>query len=492
MKTLDQGYQRLEHVIASSKPMGMLFTTNATGLFDIYLNSIHPRHRQTYNCRCCRRFLEKYGTLVTISPEGKTNPAFIPSIPGNNAFSIASQAMHQIVSRAKVTGVFYSMDRTLGDAKSGGWSHLHCSNPCRVVESLLTMDQATAQKTEDFGMLKRAMEEYSLDDATQAVRVLSADVVNGSEKALHIAEWFMNVHQATASARSKRAKDNVLWFAVSCAPAGYCHIKTTMIHTLMDDVRSGLPLDALRRKWNEKMSPVKYKRPTAVKDGNLARANAIFEKLRADRSLERRFATIQDITNRIWEAGIRRSIGPFDRLRTTPPPQLILPRTISDDTLRSVVLPNAETLEVEVPQRGPFFALTAPLHPNAPSLFQWRNGIGWYFYHEGSAASRWGLKPGSMAQVRLAIQKPCHWDGVMRHHTDPTLLVIDGMRDRQYSKGGLFFPDFLRSEFHEIRSSIESYSNNTSLLSMPYPACGIEVVSGMKIRVNGQDIYHIQ
>lgn len=486
--TLDAGYYQLERKIEHARPMGMLFTTDASGVFEAYLEAIPARKRQVYNCRCCRKFLERYGTLVTIDAEGRTSPAFIPMLAGTGAFAVASQAIHHIVSQAKVTGVFYSFDKTLGDPMQGGWTHLCAANPNRVIESLLTLDQLAAEKREEFGMLKRALVEYTASNARDAVSVLEADAVNGSEKALGIARWFLNTHEVVRRIRSNKRRDNLIWKFVADAPAGFCHIKNTMIHTLMDDLRDGYPLEAVRARWNEKMHPLQYKHPTTVKQGNITQANAVFEKLRADGSLERRFASPSDVTTKLWYHGMRRPARPFDKLRNVS-----LPRNIGLDTLRSVVLPNAASLEVQIPSaKAPFFALTAPVNPRSPSLFHWGNAIGWYFYHEGSLPSQWGLRAGAWVPASMAIQKPCHWQGNLPNHTDPTLLVLNGMRDTRYVKGGLLFPDFLRSELHPVRSSIEAYSAASSLANVSCPVCGIEAVPGLTIRVNGHDIYMIQ
>src|SRR5262245_48260391 len=51
-----------------------LFLTHVEGLNDLYLNSL-PGERQVHNCCACRRFIERYGSLVTISEGGETMPA---------------------------------------------------------------------------------------------------------------------------------------------------------------------------------------------------------------------------------------------------------------------------------------------------------------------------------------------------------------------------------------------------------------------------------
>ncbi len=47
-----------------------LFTTNATGLFDAYLNNLPEEAQQHYRCRTCRHTIERFGGLVVQSDKG--------------------------------------------------------------------------------------------------------------------------------------------------------------------------------------------------------------------------------------------------------------------------------------------------------------------------------------------------------------------------------------------------------------------------------------
>ena len=53
-------------------PDAPLFRTDATGLFDLFLENIPMEFRQKYTCSCCRRFVDEFGGLVTISKRGQT------------------------------------------------------------------------------------------------------------------------------------------------------------------------------------------------------------------------------------------------------------------------------------------------------------------------------------------------------------------------------------------------------------------------------------
>ena len=57
--------------IASGAP---LFVTNAGDLWQTYLEAIPDPLRQSMNCSACRKFIQRYGSLVTIDDKGAPRP----------------------------------------------------------------------------------------------------------------------------------------------------------------------------------------------------------------------------------------------------------------------------------------------------------------------------------------------------------------------------------------------------------------------------------
>jgi hypothetical protein len=50
---------------------GILFKTDAVGLFDIFLENLPDYARQHYTCNACRHFVDSYGNIVVISGDGE-------------------------------------------------------------------------------------------------------------------------------------------------------------------------------------------------------------------------------------------------------------------------------------------------------------------------------------------------------------------------------------------------------------------------------------
>lgn len=466
----DEQYAELEAAIAL--PDGPLFQTDADpqAMWDAYLNDIQEDRRQFYNCHCCRHFIQRFGGLVTIDETGRQCSAMWGFHPPG-FFLRSVEALHSLVKKAKVTGVFLSSDKMLGSPRTGEWTHLATANPKPLASRVQSASQAMAEKTEDYKMLCHGLADYSRDTVEQAVRVLKADAVYRSEKALGVAEWFLKLHEAIKG--SPRAKRNLTWLAVATAPPGFCHIRSTMISTLLDDINSGLPFDDIARRWKDKMHPLQYQRPTApAREGTIKQAEELVAKLGIERSLLRRYATLDDVLVKLWvprelpesaKAG-----GVFDHLRNRRKREAIeFPATkMTWEKFARTVLPDALKMEIMVPSHGGFCGLMTAADPDSPPIIQWdglpghaRNPVSWYFWNGGSSASQWGLSPG-WNDVSCVFPNPSKWQEPekFKHQKATVHFAIVGCVESRTESLALF-PEILKAELHGIRSVIEAHSN---------------------------------
>lgn len=468
---VDEQYAELEAAIAL--PDGPLFQTDANPdyLWDAYLLNLREDRRQHYNCHCCRHFIQRFGGLVTIDDSGRQRSALWAFMPPD-FFLRAVESLHSLVKSAKVTGVFLSADTVLGTPRTKEWTHLAAKNHKPFIGKLLTAGQAAAEKLEDYKMLCHGLADYSRDAVEQAVRVLKADAVDRSEKALGIAEWFLKLH--TAIKDNTKAKRNLTWLAAATAPPGFCHVRSTMISTLLDDINSGLPFDDIARRWKDKMHPLQYQRPTAApKEGAIRQAEEMVAKLGLERSLLRRYATLDDVLAKLWapralpEAA--KTGGVFDHLRNQRKPESIeLPATkMTWEKFSRTILPSALGVEIQAPSRGNYYGLVTATDPDAPAILQWdglnghpRNPVSWYVYHGGSTASNWNIVSG-WRNVTAIFQGPFKWQEPtkFKHFGESVCFAIEGCQETRNAELCLF-PEILKAEFHGIRAVIEAHSKS--------------------------------
>lgn len=471
----DEQYPELEAAIANALTVASVFETDANpdDLWAAYLGGIQEDRRQHYNCHCCRHFIQRVGGLVRIDENGRQFPA-LWGFDAPMFFDRSVSSIRRIVDNAKVTGVFLSADKVLGTPRTKDWTHLAVVNPKPYAGKLLTAGQAMAEKLEDYKMLCHGLSDYSRDAVEQAVRVLKADAVYRGEKALGVAEWFLKLHEAIRD--NPKAKRNLTWLAVATAPPGFCHVRSTMISTLLDDIKGGMAFDDIARRWKDKMHPLQYQRPTAApKAGAIQQAEEMVAKLGLERSLLRRYATLDDVLLKLWVPrelpDAPKSGGVFDHLRNQKKAEAIeLPATkMTWEKFKRTVLGDVLQMEIMVPSRGGFCGLMTAADPEAPAIIQWdgldghpRNPVSHYYWMSGSPASQWGLSPG-WNKVSCVFPGPSKWQepDKFTHQADAIHFAIPGCVESRPQSLALF-PEILKSEFHGIRSVIEAHSNTAA------------------------------
>ena len=471
---------RIRLIGANSR--GPLFLTSAAGLWDAYLDNAPDGERQTRTCNCCRHFIERVGSLVEIAEDGSTRSALWGHDILQPMYSAASRDLALRVERAPIAGVWLSSDVTIGTPSTGVWTHFWFDQPLARVfsHSLKTASQAMAEKREERGMIERGLDEYPIAVAQEALRLLTSGQLYRSEKCEGVAKWLVALHEARAATKNERRRDALAWRAIATAPVGFAHVKSGMIGTLLDDIKAGLPFADIKRKFDEKMNPLQYQRPTAAPSiGNIAQAEKIIAELGLARSLERRFAKLADVqtlwTPRRVESSQAPSAGVFSHLK----PKESAPASIAQDLpaqtmtwvkFLAAVLPSADEIDVFVPGGYTLLPLTAMVtakHADAPPIVQWdtldkRNPVSWYMYSRGSRGVTWNLAENAWAKATALVEQPSSWGGDARHaHQGKSVLfALHGCRDLNYRQGAGMFPELLKSDLHAVRATIEAYTRS--------------------------------
>lgn len=501
-----------------------IFTSSANSLFDAFLDTLPVARRKHYTCHACQRFLERFGGLVVIHKDGSKSslfwdrPAQYPSF-----FQTPIDVMRRIVERAHVTGVFLSEDNVWGTLSDKinkppyEWTHMSITPPKnRVFKPVVkNAEQIMAEMREEYEMLSRGVAEFPPFVVQQVNALASSGSLYRGEKVAGPAKWLLELHQELSQGRIgvERSK-NRLWRATATAPAGFCHVRSGVLGTLLEDVQAGLPLADIKQRFAEKMDPERYQRPQSPpKAGNIATAEKIVTKLSSEGAFLRRFAHLGDL-QLLWQPRPQKPMKPstrgvFSHLQPGPVPAQQVkqpPITMTWAKFRHDVLPRAEEIEFLVPTGDDsFVGLVTAASPKAAPILQWdredrRNPVSWYFYVNGSPASRWGLRPHTFHKVSGITLQPPMWyqEDAFPQHGKKVFFLLDGATDLQH--GGIgFFPEMLRSEYHEIRKTIEAHMHTTSITGLGKPtACGIGLQAGntgwkytFRVTANGVKLTYI-
>ncbi|MCU0655228.1 MAG: hypothetical protein MUF64_08055 [Polyangiaceae bacterium] len=380
-------------ITATERP---LFLTRQEGLFELFLEHLPPELRQHYTCSCCRRFIRAYGGLIAVREDGSAEPALWPDpeqVPVT--FRRSVEALRARVEAAPIDRVFYTSSEIIGTPKTGEWDHLAVPIPAaRRHQSLVqTAGQRAAEKTQDRAILERGLAEFSSATLMKALEHLTSGQLYRSEKAEAMVHWLLGLHEQRSVRRDERRQENLLWVAVALAPAGFCHVRTNMISTLLEDILTGMPFEHLRRRWAEKMDPSRYMRAQAAPAaGNIAQAEKIIDKLKATGSLERRYARLEDMKQFLWRAVAaseprQEAAGVFQHLNPREPaaPSTPVGQRITWEEFQHTVLPEATHIEARIPgSQDRFMALVTAAQAEAPPILQWdqegdRNPVSWYY-----------------------------------------------------------------------------------------------------------------
>ena len=374
-----------------------LFTTDASDLWETYLNNLSEDGRQHYNCNCCRHFVERFGNLVVIKDDGTIESAlWAENVP--EYFKKSVKALRRAVNSAKITGVFVSDEQSLGTSNTGEWGHMNVDLPRGKVNNsrLNTAYQVASAKLEDYRMLNRALQEYSLETVTQAVQILQSETLYRGAKVLGVAEWLKRLHEDRLNHKQNKTIDNITWKYVAIAPAGFCHVKSSMIGTLLEDIAAGLSFESISRRFAEKMDPsVHMRSQVAPSQGNIQQAEKLVEKMGIANSLRRRYASIKEIPYLLWQnkslklvkeetkkTGVFGNIEP-KKNTVSQSSNLNLPTVVMTwDKFQRTVLPTTSNIEVMVDNPNRFMALVTAADETSENILQWNNPFSWY-YHGG-------------------------------------------------------------------------------------------------------------
>lgn len=494
-----------DHIVKSGEPV---FTTNAANLFKLFLDGLPTERQGHYNCQACRHFFRRFGGLVTITETG----ALLPVMWSRSSdtfewppfFRKAVLALHDTVTNATVTGVYlvtkneWGISYTEDDkAPEGRWTHLHVKahtyEPFKETP-VLTAHQATANKVMQHKTVAYAIRSYGSEIVNQAVRYLRHD--DGfarREKVLPQAEWFKGVHLLSVfkTDRNKTFK-HLLWRQIATAPEGLTHIKSNMLGFLLDNIKVGTARDLLVHRFNAKMDGLEYQRPKAAPTNEaIEQAEKAFTKLGYGPSLERRFATLADVSP-IWtppSEADRKAMTPspvpapglFGHLRTearnATTPTTIPPKAITFRKLREEVLGKLPIVEIAMfvgRSLANFGGFVTAVHKDAPPIIQWdnperRNPISTYVYHGGSMSEMWNLTSDMYHVVSAIVLAPHLRDDetTFARYGKNVMFVLHNAQDNNYLRGGRrgggLFPEILRSEFHPYRKTIEAHVLSTSI-----------------------------
>lgn len=348
------------------------------------------RERREHDCNSCNSFIQQVGNVVAIDKDLKLVSVWdVQGLP--EPYQEVADTMSQVVKSFEIDSVFISEFPTVSKPISReqltgrDWVHLSCKVPSAFVNA--SPGSITGKLLDQRNTLHRGLNEISLSAIDTALELIAAGSVFRGEEHTKAIEKFRAVKVAYDAVP---VLDQPHWTWLNCKSPAF-GFRGSAVGTWLLDLSSGMDIEEAVHRFCHKMTG--YKRPKTIATPKMIEeARKKVKELGFEDSLARRHAVADDISvNEILfvDRDVRSRLKGGDVFD-----QLTEKVTVDNpkDYDKTEEMPIAKFLEllsqgqfktiellVENRHKRNFVALTAPVNPEAPSMFLWPNAFGWSY-----------------------------------------------------------------------------------------------------------------
>jgi hypothetical protein len=374
-------------------------------LWNLYLDSFPAgknevyRERRWHDCSCCRQFIKAMGNVVIIKDnivhtlwDFKTDDdTYQPVLTALSLFVKSKVVSDIYISKFKKIGTDHNFEE-LENGKVQQWDHFYLNLPDKFVDrSSRSIGDIQGGFRDTKSVFKCSLDEIAEDSILTVLELISQNSLYKGEEWKGVLSDFLKYKKEYDKISSEK-KNNYAWEKSVVAGVVIGRIKNHSIGTLLINISEGMDLDLAVKKYEQIVAPSNYKRPKAIFTKKMLEdaKNTIAELGYMD-SLERRFATLDDITvNNILftnKDSAKRIDGANDIFGDMEKEVAVNPRKFSkveEVTAKDFVekiLPTIREVEAFVENKHDknFVSMIAPCNPEAKTMFKWNNGMSWAY-----------------------------------------------------------------------------------------------------------------
>ena len=374
-------------------------------LWDTYLDSFPAgtnkmlRQRREYDCSYCRQFIKNIGAVIAIK-DGKIYTLW-EEVTDDAVYIPVCEALNTYVKAQKIKDIYISEFSKIGtdhnfediDGKAHRWDHFFLELPSKYVNcSCDSNEEIKGQYRDTKNVFKRSLDEITMDAVDTVLELINSNTLyKGAEWKAALTE-FKKYKKEYANLSTDNEKDLYAWEKSATAGMAVGRIRNHSIGVLLTNISEDMDLDLAVKKYEQIVAPANYKRPKAIFTKKMLEdAKKTITELGYMDSLQRRFATLRDITvNNVLfsnKSAVRKMVGVDDIFGEMEKDVAISPKRfskveeISAQDFIDKVLPTAKEIEafVENKHEKNFVSLIAPANPDAKSMFKWNNGLSWAY-----------------------------------------------------------------------------------------------------------------
>jgi len=365
-------------------------------------NKIFRKNRK-YDCNCCKSFIKTLGNAVTISNNKLIS---IWDIEVGGQYQPVVDALSKLIKSKTIKDTFLHFQNECGQnftneiTDNGSiikWQHFHFKLPDKFVstdrEPILSNSRTNKE------VFKKGLEVITLQSIETVLELIEQKTIYRGDEFKPAVEQLLKYKKKYDSI-IKEEQDNFCW-SESAKIGRLSRIANSLIGTLLLDISEDVFLDVAVIKYEKKAAPENYKRTTAiVTKGMIKKAKEEIIKLGFENSLERRFATVNDITIDdilFADRTTKQEMGVFDDLIKEAPlnvKNLNKVEEVNIETFIDTILPKADGLEIMFQENhtANLMSLIAPQNNNSKKMFKWDNNFSWTYNGEVADSMREHVK----------------------------------------------------------------------------------------------------
>ena len=411
--TLDK-FQTFAKTVAASfqaivkSPQAYVTGVNGDALYQTYLAAFPPgtnpifKKQTEHECSCCRHFIRRAGNVVSVNDQGVRRTVWDEAVEkAPHPYNVVAAVLRDAVLAEDISDLYRVSQKensfgaaTTRSIDAGGqalaWSHFHTDVIPKAVQAA-SPDQVRGDYHTTVQVFTRGLVELAPHAIETVLALIDANnLYRGAEHRTAVVQF--KVAQEAFRTMQPRTQSIFAWTHAT-GPAS--RFRNTVIGTLVQDLSDGVDVEHAVASFEQKVAPTNYKRTTAViTPAMVKKAMETIETLGLEPALERRFATIKDISvNDVkWVDGsvkpaMKGGIGDtLMQVATTANPQSTKKdeeraEDIGLEAFVAQVLPSATGMEVLLKGEhlGNLMSLTAPVNPEPKQLFRWNNDFAWSY-----------------------------------------------------------------------------------------------------------------
>lgn len=401
-------FKVFKHAVAhqfESMKKHQLFRTSAEkdAMWDTYLSSFPAgsdpiyKERTEHNCNCCKQFIRAVGNVVAIN-KGKLMSIWDIKIPSEPEYQVVADALAEMVKSKPVENVFVHYEPVAGTDKNFQqivdgmitWQHFHVNIPLTHVKRGTDIASYLGEIRAQHDVLLRSLNELTMDSVNTTLDLIAQNSLYRGADHKFAVESFKALKVKFDALKTVNARDLFVWESLKETAGSVSRIRNSAIGTLLQDLSADKDLEDAVKAFEVVMAPTNYKRPTAlITKAMIAKAKEKLEELGLTSALERRYASLNDITvNNILfvDRSARKALAGEDvfadlQTKTKSTKSLDKVEEVPLEKFITDIVPKADTLEVLVENRllSNLVSLVAPVDPTAGSLFKWDNRFSWSY-----------------------------------------------------------------------------------------------------------------